>query len=82
MKKLGVLLATTVLTVSASVSAFAYHRYSSCDEGNYSRRICNDYVCDDYSVYGANCPDNYGACYEDYGHRRGSYRINGCYRGC
>ena len=82
MKKLGILLATAALTVSASASAFAYHRYSSYDVRNNDRSICDNYVCDDYySVYGENCEDNYGACYGNYGYRSGSYRINGnCHR--
>ncbi len=82
MKKLGILLATAALTVSASASAFAYHRYSSYDVRNNDRSICDNYVCDDYySVYGENCEDNYRACYGNYGYRSGSYRINGnCHR--
>lgn len=82
MKKLGILLATAALTVSASVSAFAYHRYSSYDVRNNGRSICDDYVCDDYSVYGEGCGDNYGACYGSNGYRSGSYRMIGNCRSC
>ncbi|SEA97176.1 hypothetical protein SAMN05216349_1783 [Oribacterium sp. KHPX15] len=94
MKRLGILLATAALTVSASASAFAYHSYSSYDVRNNDRSICDNYVCDDYysvygencednyGVYGENCEDNYGACYGNYGYRSGSYRINGICHSC
>ncbi len=79
MKKLGVMIATAALSMTATVSAFAYHGYSHNYAANQNRNACYDYACDDNGAY---CAGNYDACYERSDDRMEAYHSRRNYRGC
>ena len=77
MKKFGVMIATAALSMTATVSAFAYRGYSNTYAADQNINACYDYDCNYNDAY---CADNYEACYNRSYGRMGAYS-GGRYRG-
>ncbi|MBP3239370.1 MAG: hypothetical protein J6M92_02355 [Oribacterium sp.] len=78
MKRFGIMIATAALSMTATVSAFAYRGYSNTYAADQNINACYDYVCDYNGEY---CADYYEPCYDG-----SNGRIVACpggsYRGC
>lgn len=78
MKKFGIMIATAALSMTATVSAFAYRGYNNTYAADQNINACYDYVC---GYNGEYCADYYEGCnVHSYG-RMGAYS-GGRYRGC